>query len=348
MLNLDGTHGGGQLIRSALTCSMLTGSGFTMKGIRGARETPGLRPQHVAAVDLSRQLCDAIVDGCQIGSTELTFQPHALQSGSYATDIESAGSIPLVFDTVVPISAILKEPTWVTVTGGTDVKWAPTIDYFRSVKLPMIARFGFDGTVSVHQRGFYPIGNGKATLTVSPGHLQENSFESRGGMTDISCYSIATVDLEARKVAERQVEAVQNHLGELDYDVDEVTVKYVQSASTGSVLTLVVRYGSTSTGFSSLGEPGKPAERVGTEAAKQFIQFDRGTNPVDSYFLDQLLIPLAIAGGAVVADKLTNHARTNLQLLQAFGLDIQSRKLGDGRFRVQASRFSNLEEEYRE
>ncbi|WP_380674314.1 RNA 3'-terminal phosphate cyclase [Salinigranum sp. GCM10025319] len=167
-LDLDGSDGGGQLLRTALTLACLSERAFEMTGIRADRPTSGVRPQHLACVEAAATLTEATVEGDAVGSETLTFRPTRPPKGDTSVDVGTAGSVALVFDTVLPLAVGLDAPVSVTATGGTDVKWAPTFDYLRRVKLPLLARYGLAAAVDLHRRGFYPVGGGEATLHVAP------------------------------------------------------------------------------------------------------------------------------------------------------------------------------------
>ena len=321
VFDLDGSEGGGQLVRTALACSALTGEPFRMTDVREERPNPGLRPQHLAAVEAVAAVCDAAVEGAEVGSDGLAFEPGAPAGGEYGIAVGTAGSVPLVFDAVLPLGYALAEPLSIRATGGTDVKWAPTADHQREVKLPLVRRAGLDARTTVDRRGFYPAGGGTATLSLRPSEPREIDLAERGRLRSVRVASLASRSLEDAKVAERQAEAALEAL-EVPVPV-ESTVEYVESDSPGSAVLVRAAYERSLAGFDALGERGRPAEDVGAAAAEAFARVEAGAAAVDEHTADQLLLPLAVAGGAVTIPRVTGHVETNARMIRAFGGDVR-------------------------
>ena len=331
MLELDGSDAGGQFVRTALALSALEDEPVRLENVRGGRSTPGLRPQHLAGVEAITAVCDADVSGADVGSKTVEFDPpgHAtddgrLPGGTYAVDIGTAGSVTLLFDTLLPLAMRLESPLSVTVTGGTDVKWAPPLDYLRYVKLPLLRRLGLVAAVEVDRRGFYPKGGGRATLHLAPSRLESIDLDSRGDLEGVRLYSTAADALADRDVATRQAAGALERLapGERGLEVKERVETTAASACPGSALVVRVDGESGPAGFTALGERGKPAERVGEDAADAAIRFLEHDAPVDRHLADQLLVFLALAGGRVRIPEVTEHVETSLELLASFDCDV--------------------------
>lgn len=319
MLTIDGGAGGGQVLRTALSLAAVTDRAVTVENVRGARETPGLRPQHRGCVDVIAALTDADVEGAAVGSTEITLEPHTPPRGTVAIDLETAGSVSLLFETVIPLGVATADPITVSATGGTDVKWSPPIATQRHVNRPVLERVGHDLAIELERTGFYPVGGGRATLRVTPADPEPLHRTSRGRLQSLAVYSKASEDLAAADVAERQCDGLIEALGEHADDVGETAVSYVDSTCPGTSVVLVAQYADTIAGFDALGERGTPAETVGAEAATAFREFAEGPGAVDRHLGDQLLVPLAIAGGAMWLPAATDHVRTNVEVIQQFG-----------------------------
>ncbi len=319
-LELDGSDGGGQLLRTALTLSCLDGQPFEMAGIRADRPNPGLRPQHLACVAAAAALTGATVEGADAGSERLTFSPAHAPRGDVTVDVGTAGSVALVFDTVLPLAAGTDDPVSLSASGGTDVKWAPTFDSFRSVKLPLLARVGLAAAVRLERRGFYPTGGGRATLHVAPSTLRPLALGTRGGLV-ASAHAAAARDLADADVCERALDRVGERLS---VPLAETHATYAETDCPGFALLISVS-GETRAGFDALGEKGMPAERVADEAVDAFESWRSGPGAVDAHLADQLVVPLALAGGVVTAPRSTAHLRTNLSLVDAFGYDLRTR-----------------------
>lgn len=336
MLELDGGDGGGQVVRTAVTLSALSGEAVRVEDVRGDRPEPGMKPQHVAAVEAAAALCSATVEGATAGAGTLLFRPgeaevadngEATDPTEVTVDVGTAGSIALVFDTVLPLATALTEPVSVTVTGGTDVKWAPPVDYLRYVKLPLLATAGLDADLSVGSRGFYPLGGGEATLTLRPSTLEPLSAVDRGDLRRVEVHSVAAADLADAEVAERQAAAAADRLDAATPVGAEAT--YAETDCAGSVVVLVAVYEGGRAGFTALGEAGKPSETVAAEAVDAFERFHEGAAAVDEHLADQLQVPLALAGGEVAVPGATAHVRTNRAVVEAFGHDLSVEQRGD-------------------
>lgn len=323
MITIDGAVGGGQVLRTALALSALNAQPVRITDIRGARDTPGLRPQHLAAVRMMKRLTDAEVDGVDEGAQEISFAPRHRPRGDIEIDIGTAGSITLLFDTVVCLGPVLDDPISVTATGGTDVKWSPTMDYFRLVKLPCLRYHGHEVDVQVDRHGYYPTGGGRATLRVAPGESTAIQLRARGPVDGVRLSSRATTDLEERAVANRQAEAAADALGETGRRVTEIQTEYVDANSTGSSLLAVASIEGGFIGADTLGERGRSAESVGQRVANELEEYLASDAPVDPHLADQLMLPLALAGGDIQIPAVTEHIRSNASVLEAYGFDLR-------------------------
>lgn len=327
MHEIDGSAGGGQMVRSAVSLSALSGEAVRVENVRGDRSTPGMRPQHVAAVEAAAALTDASVEGAEQGAETLVFDPGSVSATDVSVDVGTAGSIALVFDTVLPLATALSEPASVTVTGGTDVEWAPPLAYTRRVKLPVLAAHGLDAAIDVEQRGFYPAGGGEATLSLSPSSLSPLALTERGPLRRLSVVSVADDSLAEADVAERQAAAAVENI-DVGAPASE-TVDYDDAACAGSSVTVVGVYEHARVGFSALGEKGTPAETVAAEAAADFQRFHESAAAVDERLADQLLVYQALAGGTVRAPSATAHVETNRQVIEPFGYEFEFTRLDD-------------------
>jgi RNA 3'-terminal phosphate cyclase (ATP) len=318
MITIDGEAGGGQMLRTALTLSLITDRPFEITEIRGNRPTPGLKPQHLTAVELAADLCDAELSGASQGSESLTFRPGSDWKTTLSADVGTAGSLTLLFDTVLPVASALDEQLSVTATGGTDVKWSPTVGHYRHVKLPLLARHGLQASVTLDRTGFYPAGGGKATLTAEPSTLSPLALDRRGGLDAISVYSKASADLEDSEVAARQAGRAAELLTDAGLPVADAHVAYVETDSTGSALVAAGEYERTILGVDALGEPGLPSEEVAAGAVERFVDLHRAGAVVDPHMADQTMVYLALAGGTVAIPRVTDHVETNLAVIEAF------------------------------
>lgn len=342
-LVLDGSagEGGGQILRTALTLSMLTGRPFVLERIRGGRERPGLLRQHLTSVKAAAAIADADVDGADLGSARLTFRPRAVRGGSHTLDIGSAGSVSLVLQTLALPLALSSEPSRVRVRGGTHALWAPIYPFLELSWLPRIRQAGADLSLALHRPGFYPAGGGEAELTTTPsGPLRPLHLPEPSGELDVSIQAIVS-DLPEH-VAQRELAAVSACLQDAPLDLRWTRV---QGIGPGNAVWLVARDRSagTSNVFSAIGQPGVRAEDVGREAANAFLAFRDAGASVEPYLADQLMLPIALAGeGSFTTSDLSLHARTNIEVIHAFtGRRLRAFTCGDRRYRITLSEAKN-------
>jgi len=152
MIEIDGSSGGGQMLRTALCLSIIKGESFHIENIRGKRPDPGLKRQHLEAVRAAGKISDADIQGDEIGSETLEFRPKEIQSNSFSSNIGTAGSITLLYDTILPVTSQFNQSFRLTAKGGTDVKWSPLISYFKQVKLPLVQRFGVKANLELEKK----------------------------------------------------------------------------------------------------------------------------------------------------------------------------------------------------
>ncbi|RQG92877.1 RNA 3'-terminal phosphate cyclase [Natrarchaeobius halalkaliphilus] len=364
---LDGSNAGGQFLRTALGLSVVRNESIRIENVRGDRSTPGLRHQHLAVLETIAEICDADVSGDGVGSETIEFDPDlptngrrggrsdrssprrtdrrgSLDGGDYAVDIGTAGSITLLFDALVPLASVLESPLSVTVSGGTDVKWSPPIDYTRYVKLPLLRTFGLSVACEVDRRGFYPDGGGRATLHLGPSRFDRIELLERGPLEGIRLYSTEAATLSDRDVAHRQAEGalerLESNLGaavDADRDGDGSVLEPIERRETtagsdcpGTAIVLRLDYATGAVGFGALGERGTPAERVGELAADAALRHLTGAAPVDRHLADQLLVVLAIAGGRIRIPSGTDHVKASCDLLEAVGGAVEREQDGRG------------------
>lgn len=322
MIDLDGSGGGGQLVRTALALSALTGRAFRMTGVRGGRSPPGLRPQHLSALRTVASICDADIDGGTEGATEIEFHPGDPRPGTYTADIGTAGSVTLLFDTLLPLAVGLDGPIRVTARGGTDVRWSPSMAFHRAVKLPLLRRYGLVAATDLTRTGFYPTGGGEATLTLGPSPITPIRIRGRGDLVGARVYSRCSADLASRDVAARQATAAADRLAGEGISPVEGHVSRVPSPSTGSVICVRLDFRDTMAGFDALGERGTPAEEVGETAADAAVGFLHSAGVVDRHLADQLVPFVGLRGGRIAVPTLTDHIRSTVALLARFDVPV--------------------------
>jgi RNA 3'-terminal phosphate cyclase (ATP) len=317
---IDGSDGGGQIVRTAVSLAAVTGEAVRIDGVRADRPDPGLKPQHLAAIEAVASACDATVEGAEVGADAVEVHPGTVRGGDLAVAVGTAGSVTLVADALLPLATVLPDDLCVRIDGGTDVKWSPPVAYHRRVKLPLLADVGLDATLEVDRRGFYPAGGGQVTLRLAPSSLDRLDLTARGRPVEATVTAVASEDLAAAEVAERLATTVADGVdATLGATVPVATdAASVSTTSTGAGVTLAVTYDATRAGFDALGEPGVPAETVGETVLEAWRTWRDGPGVVDRHLADQLVVPLALAGGRVRAPEPTPHLRTNCRTASAF------------------------------
>jgi RNA 3'-phosphate cyclase len=316
MLEIDGSHGegGGQILRTSITLSALTKTPCTITHIRGNRPTPGLKPQHLKGLEAAADMCNADTSGFSIGSERIEFAPHEIKSGKYAIEIGTAGSITLILQVLVPICLHAPDITELAITGGTDVKWSPTISYFRKVFVTMLNKMGAHIDIIVEKYGFYPKGGGKVTAVVHPWKNKSTlQIAERGPVQEITVDSIASTFLQNAHVAERQTTAFTREFPEA-----RSNTQYAKTLNPGSTCCGVAYCNHSVLGADSLGERGKPAEKVGKDPAVTLKKELASHAALDTHMADQIIPYLALVGGTVSVAGITEHAKTNIWVCHQF------------------------------
>jgi RNA 3'-phosphate cyclase len=321
MIEIDGSYGegGGQILRTAVALSAFFNTPCRITGIRHGRPKPGLQPQHLAGVQALAELCHAEVRGVQLNSQEIVFKPGEVAGGEQRIDVGTAGAICLVLQTLMLPAFAAPSPLKLTITGGTDVPWAPTVGYVTEVAFPIVERMGCHAEMTVVKRGYYPTGGGKVSVALKRAALSPLQFLDRGEILMIRGRSHASEALRTRKVAERQHEGTMAILKKSDSPV-EIDIEYRPTKSPGSGVDLWALARHTVLGANALGARGKRAEEVGTEAAAALLRQMESGATLDEWMGDQILPFLAAAGGesAIAVPSITDHLKTNLWVINQF------------------------------
>lgn len=322
---IDGSYGegGGQILRTALALSAITGEAVKIINIRAKRPNPGLRPQHLYGVLALRELSNAEVRGASEGSTELEFYPKGTRAKHVKVPIKTAGSITLVLQALLPAMVFEDKEITFEITGGTDVSWSPPVDYLKYVTLYALEKMGIKVEIEIRRRGHYPRGGGLVVGKAYPWEekkpLIATEFEK--------IYSFEGISHAVRlppHVSIRQAKAAKEILKRAYPSVPvKIREEYYERGKDphfgpGSGIGVWANTDVLRLGGDALGERGKPAEVVGKEAAEELLNQLKPKYAVDMFLGDQLIPFLAFTGGEIWVSKITKHLVTNVWVVEQF------------------------------
>jgi RNA 3'-terminal phosphate cyclase (ATP) len=321
MLTIDGSlgEGGGQIIRTSLALSLVTGRPFTIKQIRAGRSKPGLLRQHLTAVNAAAGISGADVRGNAIGSSELTFKPGRVTAGRYRFSVGTAGSATLVLQTILPALVVAEGNSELVLEGGTHNPNAPPYDYLDRVFLPWLRKMGPTVSCTLERPGYYPAGGGRFRVNVEPsGQLIPLEIPERGELKQRHAQAIVCHLPE--HIARRELQTVQMML---DWDASTLELLASEEAhGPGNVLIIEMIFEKITEMCIGFGERGVSAEEVAKKACQQARDYLASGAPVGKYLADQLLLPLAMAGkGSFLTMLPSRHTMTNIEVIRMF-LDI--------------------------
>jgi RNA 3'-terminal phosphate cyclase (ATP) len=327
MIEIDGSQGegGGQVLRTSLALSILTGEPTRLVNVRAKRRNPGLAPQHLACVLAAQEICDAAVEGAAIESTRIVFEPRKpATAGHYIFDVSrmvgrgSAGSLTLLLQAILLPLALADGETKLVLRGGTHVDWSPPVHYVQWVLLPTLARAGLRAGIEPVMWGWYPKGGGEAHVTIQ-GNAKLHSIEllERGEFTGLEGLAVAS-NLPAH--IPQRIAGRANNLFKAAGLPATVEPQRTGGSSTGAGIFLGATYANARAGFSALGRIGKPSDEVANEAVEALIGFHCQSAALDPHLPDQLLPTLALAEGssALSTQEITLHTLTNMAVIRQF------------------------------
>lgn len=334
MINLDGStgEGGGQILRSSLTLSALTGQAFCLYNIRANRPKPGLSAQHLTAVNAIAQICNAHVMGNQIKSMTLEFTPQSPpQGGKYLFDVAqtqqggSAGAISLVLQTILLPLACADQDSEIILKGGTHVPFSPSIYYLENIYLPTLNLIGIEAKIDLKSCGWYPKGGGeiKLKITGKGQNLLDNlgnlNLINRGSLKQIKGVAIATnlPDHIPERMALTATKLLKGY-----HPLVKIKTQILEGIGEGTGIFFTAEYQKIKAGFSALGKRGLSSEKVAEIAVKDFIKFHQTRKPIDQHLADQLLLPLVFSqeNSYYQVEAITQHLITNAWVIEQFGL----------------------------
>ncbi len=312
-MKVDGSfgEGGGQILRTSTALGALLNEPIEIYNIRINRPKPGLAHQHLAGIKALQDMVDGEARGAEIGSTKVGFYPKRLGSGTYIIDTKTAGSITLILQSLLIPGIFSRGGIELDVRGGTDVMWSPPIDYVKHVFLPILKKMGVNADVEIIKRGYYPKGNGRVIVNISPiEKLRPLKVTKRGDFTGMRGQS-HSLNLPSH-VVDRMANSAKDNCR------CSVILECGEGISTGCGIVLWVEFQNSVLGASALGAPGKPAEKVGKEAAKGLLREIEGRATFDRFMGDQIIPYMGLADGTsrITVKKLTGHILTNIYVVE--------------------------------
>lgn len=336
MLSIDGSYGegGGQIIRTSLALSLITGKPFRVYNVRARRDKPGLQRQHLTAVTAATAIGTAKADGAHLGSKEFSFEPGAIQPGEYKFTIGTAGSTMLVLQAVLPPLMLADAPSLLLFEGGTHNVKAPPFEFIQKSFLPLINKTGPTVTVELQRYGFYPPGGGRFNVYIEPAQeLRRLDLVERGAI--LSQHARALCVNVPPHIGERELAVASEQLG---YMPDQLDLAVSDKAiSGGNVFTVQIKSENLTEVFTGIGERGVRAETIAARVVEEARAYLDSGAPVGEHLADQLLIPLALAGGGSFTTVTpTPHTTTNIEVLKKFlPVEIKTTQLTEAVWKIE-------------
>jgi RNA 3'-terminal phosphate cyclase (ATP) len=342
LLIIDGStgEGGGQILRSALTISTIIKKPIKIINIRTKRNNPGLRHQHVTTIKLLSKLFNINIENVRLGAEwiNIIFDKKDIEINKdiLNIDIGTAGSIPLLLQTLIPTIAISQQNIVIQLTGGTDVKYSPTIDYIKYVMKDVYNKIGIFFNINVIKRGFYPNGKGIVNINIQKAKtLKPIDFCN---FKEINPNILSIVGSLPKHITDRQISGALSNLEKNGIKCDKYKSSIENSASPGSSILI---YSSSESGIylgaDSVGEKNIRAETVGYNASKRFIEDYKFQACIDSHLADMLVLPLSFVKekSRYKISAISQHLLTNLEIIKKInGMEYQIDKVFENEFIV--------------
>ena len=333
-IQIDGSQGegGGQILRTALALSMITGQAFELINIRAGRKKPGLMRQHLVCVQASQHISQAYVEGAELHSQRLYFAPQHVQNGKYQFQIGSAGSTTLVLQTLLPALLLQNKASELAISGGTHNPLAPTADFIEHCFLPALEKLGIGVEFKLNKAGFFPIGAGEIQIKIQPWqHRNKLNLLDRGTLQSTKAFAAVLNLSEEAQIAQRELATLNKRL-----KLDTQQQFHLNGISQGNTAYVKVEHQHLVQLFTALGEMRKSAEQIANHLAEQVKQYMESNAAVDEYLADQLLLPLALGqGGEFTAQCISEHTRTQAVMIEKFiDCEIKFIELNENLFQV--------------
>lgn len=333
-------EGGGQVLRSSLTLSLVSGRPLRITSIRAGRRKPGLMRQHLACVRAAVAISDGSAEGAELHSQEVFFQPGKVKAGTYSFPVGSAGSTGLVLQTVLLPLLLTNGRSIVQIEGGTHNAWSPPFDFLEQSFLPQLCSMGAEVSLEMNTVGFFPAGGGSITATIdgiSPMDRSKTSWSLLQRGPEISHHATLRRAMLPIAVADREWDSMKASLAW--NDDARIDVEHSESTGPGNAVHTTLRFQNVTETVSSFGARNKSARQVGLDAAKESRRYLHSDAPVGVHLADQLLLPLLMLGGGSFRTlPLTMHTETNMKVIQAvYPQHVQATEKDDGSVLIEVS-----------
>jgi RNA 3'-terminal phosphate cyclase (ATP) len=331
-IEIDGSQGegGGQILRTSLALSLITGRPFSLRNIRAKRPKPGLMRQHLACVRAAVTVgggiehCQAVdSDGAtvQMGASQLRFSPGAVRGGDYEFAVGSAGSCMLVLQTVLWPLALAAQSSTVTLRGGTHNPMAPSATFLRYMAQYFSGASQAVYALEVKRHGFYPAGGGEVRvgITPPPDGLAAVQLMQRGAL--VQAWAECLHAGIPKGVAGRELEVLGRALGWPEEQLRERTLR--SNEGPGNALQVILQFEHITDVLTAFGEKNVSAEAVARKLLGEVQTYLAHSAPVGEHLADQLMIPMALAAmqgkaGQFWTITLSDHTRTNANVIEQF------------------------------
>jgi RNA 3'-terminal phosphate cyclase (ATP) len=321
MIYIDGSfgEGGGQILRSALSLSMITGVPFTIDNIRAKRKNPGLQRQHLSCINAAEKISNAIVEGAELGSAKVIFNPDKINSGNYNFAIGTAGSSSLILQTILPALFNQKSASNIILEGGTHNNFAPPYDFIEKSFIKILNKLGFNIKTNIESYGFYPVGGGKFHVDIQiASKINKLNLLERGKL--LSKKAVAMSANIPEIVNKKEIDLLKQ---KLNWNNDDITEIKVNSPGHGNAVIIIVEFENITEVFTGFGAKNITSLQVVNEAVTHYEAYKVCNAPVGTYLADQLLLPLALNnGGEYLATDISLHTKTNIEIIKKF-LDVK-------------------------
>ena len=331
MLEIDGSEhsGSGTIVRDAVPFCILTGQAIHLRNIRAKRDKPGLRPQHLKALEAAANLCGGKLAGGTVGSREIWFHPgKALKGGTFVWDIGTAGSTAMLALSLMPLGLFADGDSTYRMTGGLFQDFAPSLFHLKHVLLPTVRKMGVEAELRIIRPGYVPKGGGRIEVQIAPlkEALKPLDLVSQGQVRSIRGIALAS-HLKERDVSRRMKAECERALKgkgfvteiELLHDERESPAFEGCSIQPGAALAV---WAGTNTGCligaDMAGTRGRTAEFIGKQTALDLLA-DLGSGAtVDRHLADQVIPFAALAKGrsTFCIPSVTEHVEARLWLVE--------------------------------